>query len=106
MQERLGQHVKRLIGDLPVVNSNHKLLAKFHSGIELFLMSSCIATNRLLHNGGYIQNLSQRFNSPEILRLGRLYLLTKLFLNLDGFYSILLQYSTSNPGDPPLWTSL
>ena len=28
--------------------------------MDVFLMSSCIATSRLVHNGGYIQKLLQR----------------------------------------------
>ena len=35
--------------------------------IDVFLMSSCIATDRLVYNGGYIQKLIHLFNSPEIL---------------------------------------
>ena len=35
--------------------------------MDLFPMSSCIATSRLVHNGRYIQKLSQLLNSPEIL---------------------------------------
>ena len=48
--------------------------------IDLFSMSSCIATKRLVHNGGYIQKPLQLFNSPEILSCGRLCLVTKGFI--------------------------
>ena len=52
-------------------------------------MSSCIATSKLVHNGGYIQNMSS-----EILWFGRLYLVTKVSLNFDRSYSIsaIIQY--------------
>ena len=56
--------------------------------INLFSMSSCVAKSRLVHNGGYIQKLQQRFDSSEILWCGRLYLVTKVLLKLDRFYSI------------------
>ena len=56
---------------------------------DVFLMSSFIAKSRLVHNGGYIQKLLQHYNSPESLRSGRLYLVTKVLLNLDRFYSML-----------------
>ena len=52
-------------------------------------MSLCIATSRLVHNDGYIQKLSQLFNSPEILWFERLCLVTKVLSNLNRFYSIL-----------------
>ena len=42
-------------------------------------LSSCVATSRLIHNGGYIQKLFS----------GRLYLVTNALLNLDQFYNIL-----------------
>ena len=44
--------------------------------------------------GEYIQKLLQLSDSPEILIFGRLYLVIKVFLNLDQFYSILatIQY--------------
>ena len=35
--------------------------------IDLFSMSSCIATRRLVHNGGYIQKPLELFSPPEIL---------------------------------------
>ena len=49
-------------------------------------MSSCIATNSLVHNGRYIQKLLPLFNSPKILWFGRLYLVTKaeFFLDFSG----------------------
>ena len=43
----------------------------------------------MVHNGGYLQKLSQRFNSLEILRFGKLYLVTKITPNFDRFYSVL-----------------
>ena len=52
-------------------------------------MSSCIATSRLVHNGGYIQKQLQLSPLPEILRFGRLYLVTKVLINLNRFYVIL-----------------
>ena len=55
---------------------------------DVFLMSSCIATSRLIYKGRHIQKLLQLFNSPEIL-FGRVHLVTKVLLNLDRFYSIL-----------------
>ena len=55
----------------------------------MFSMSSCIATSRMVHNGGYIQKQLQLFNSPEVLWFGRLYIVTKVLLNLYRFYSIL-----------------
>ena len=53
--------------------------------INVFSMSSCSATSRLVHASGKIQKL---FNSPEILSFGRLHLVTKILLNLDLFHSI------------------
>ena len=35
--------------------------------IDVFSMSSCIATSRLVRDGGYVQKLLQLSNSPEIL---------------------------------------
>ena len=56
----------------------------------VFSMSSCMATSRLVHNGKHIQKLVQLFSSPEILWFGRLYLVTKVLLNLDRFHNILV----------------
>ena len=57
-------------------------------------MSPCIATSRLVHNGGYIQKLSKLFNSLEILCLGIIYLATEVLLKLERFYGTLavIQY--------------
>ena len=52
-------------------------------------MSSCTATSRLVHNGGYLQKLLQLFNSPEILLFGGLYLLA-------GVLGSILQYFGNN----------
>ena len=57
----------------PSVNSAPCLLVNV-----LFLL--CMAA---VHNGGYIQNLSQLSNSPE-----NLYLLTRILLNLDRLHII------------------
>ena len=54
-----------------------------------FVFDFIMHSNKLVHNGGYIQKLLQPFNSLEILWFGRLYLITKVLLNLDKFYSIL-----------------
>ena len=71
-------------------------LAWFHNhalgifkAIDVFSMSSCIATSRLVHNGGYIQKLLQLFSPSEILWFVWAYLVTKVLLNIDRFYSIL-----------------
>ena len=37
--------------------------------LDVFSMSSCMATSRLVHNGGYIQTQLQLLNSPEILQI-------------------------------------
>ena len=37
------------------------------SSIDVFSMSSYMATSRLVYNDGYILELLQIFNSPEIL---------------------------------------
>ena len=62
--------------------------------VDVFSMSSCTATSKLIHNGVYIQKLLQLSNSPAILRFGRLYYVTKVLLDRDPFHSILatIQY--------------
>ena len=57
--------------------------------VDVFSILSCIATIRLVHNGGYIQKRLELFSSPEILLFGRLYLVTKASQNVYQFYSIL-----------------
>ena len=39
----------------------------FGTVIDLFPMSSSMATSKLVHDGGYIQKLLQLFNSPDNL---------------------------------------
>ena len=53
--------------------------------IDLFSISSYIATSRLVHNGGYLQKLLQLLNSPEFFS-ERLYLATKILLNLHRLH--------------------
>ena len=62
--------------------------------IDMFSISSCTATIRLVHNGGHMRKLLKLLNSPEIMCFGRMYLVTKVLLNLYQFYSILatIQY--------------
>ena len=73
----------------PVTDDKHSLTNEKGSHcIVVFSMSSFVAVSRLVHNGGYIQKLSQLFNSPKILLFGRLYLVTKASLNLDTFCSV------------------
>ena len=46
-----------------------------NNAIDVFSMSSCIGTSRLVHNGGYNQKLLQLFNSSSgNFVIGRLYL--------------------------------
>ena len=64
--------------------------------IDVFSMSSCIATSRLVDNDGRIHP-KNRYNFSvhlDILSFGGLYLVNKVLLNLDRFYSILttIQY--------------
>ena len=80
-------------------------------GTDVFSMSSCTETSKLVHHGGYMQKLSQLFTSPEILLFERQYLVTKVLLNADRFYIILatiqyFKFHSSNFGNPPLWTSM
>ena len=76
--------------------------------VDLFMMSSCIATRWLVHNGGYIQKLLQLSNSSEILWFGNftLYLRFYRILIMIDFTVFWQQYSIKNFGNPPLWTSL
>ena len=74
--------------------------------MDLFSVSSCIATSRLVHNGRYVQKLLQLFSWTEILWFGRTNVVTKVYLILTGLTLFWLQYSTSVFANPPLWTSL
>ena len=68
-------------------------------------MSSCIATSRLVHNGGYIRKLLQLSSSPEILIFGRLYLVNKVLLNLYRFDGILATLQYLKCRNLALWVS-
>ena len=79
-------------------NTNFQTLERIF-GTEVYLQTyfpfrHAFAISRLVHNGGYIQKLLQLLNSLEILWSGRLYLVTKVLLNLDQFYRVLttIQY--------------
>ena len=74
--------------------------------IDLFPMSSCIATRCLVHNGGYIRKPLELLNWFETLWFGRLYLVTKVYKDSIEFTIFRLQYNASNFENPPLWTSL
>ena len=63
------------------------LLIYFPS-IDLFPMSSYIATRWLVHNGGYRQKPLLLLNRFETLWFGRLYLVTKVSQNFTWTYQI------------------
>ena len=45
----------------------YNLSEAINSHINVFSMSSCMATSILVYNGGWVQKLLQLFNSSEIL---------------------------------------
>ena len=57
--------------------------------IDVFSMSSCVATSRLVHDGGYIQNCYNFSIHLKFCDFGRLYFVTKVLLNLDRFHTVL-----------------
>ena len=76
------------------------------SDTDLFPMSSCIATRRLVYNGGYIQKPLSFLNSFETSWSGRLYMVTKVLRTSSWTYHIYATIHCSNFGNPLLWTSL